>query len=279
MVENQRDLWAKLAIISIIIVPILTLGLTWFLTERIRTQISQQTLVLENRKTIVSERTVDLDRIKTVIADSALKLDDARTEIAKQMLDLERARIKIMESNRKTEELTLKLNQSRLEFDQTMARNRSAIEDTKLAPEFAQILSDIRPNIEIKCSILDKSEIKVIRLKCVFSNKGKHLVVVNLENFKMIDGFSQKEISGAIAGIENNVQNNILPYGSGSDIYVFRLTERGSAQNKNQQGFYIHFLVKTDKTIIDQLKSSYKDKKYIRKINDSSSQGYNYKLF
>jgi hypothetical protein len=117
----------------------------------------------------------------------------------------------------------IQIDQIRLKIE----KERSQTDEVRLTPDFAKLSNDLRPNIEIACQG-DTSESGVIRMTCLFTNRGANRARITPTSIKMLSSSDQKEIDGAISRIDNTEGNTILPSGKGSNIYEIILTPYGT---------------------------------------------------
>lgn len=191
--------------------------LTWFLTERVRTEISAQTLALERVKVDLAAQALALDRTKTELAVAAQQTADSSSKIDRARLELER----------RSTEFSQRLGNRSLQVED----KKATTDEIRLTPDFAKLSNELRPALEIGCNaeILDKLTLKV---DCSFKNKGAHRLTVTPTGASLQERSSQAGIPGGIASFENGDTNSILAGGSGSNTYVIRLTPAGASHSK-----------------------------------------------
>lgn len=216
---------------------ILSIFVTWFLTERIRTDISAQTLALERVKVDLSSQTLALEKVKVDIAAAAQRTAETSTRIDNARLDLDRRIAQSTEylSNRKVQ----------------IEDKRTTTDEIRLTPEFARLSNDLRPALEIDCKA-ETEDGSFYKVNCTFRNKGAHRCGVIPTGVSLLDRATQKPIEKAIVSFENGDSNSILAGGSGSNWYSIRLAPSGAAVKKPI--IQLTFRANTDAIAVNMLK-------------------------
>jgi len=136
IVRNIPLLVAAIASITTIV----SILVTWFLTERIRTDIAAQTLALERTK-------ADIAAASQQTAELALQLEQARLELDRRIAQSAEVR-----SNR-----TMQIEDRRARTD-----------EARLTPDFAKLSNELRPNFTIDCKIERDGAAALLRATCKF---------------------------------------------------------------------------------------------------------------
>lgn len=217
---------SRTAIIVAVIAALTSLSalfLSYFLTERVRTDIAAQTLALERMKVDVASAAQRTSEMAARIEEARLHLD---RRIASTREGLENKKIQIEDK-------------------------RAQTEDVRLTPDFTKLSNDLRPTLDVSCQG-DTSYPRVIRMECSFKNRGAHRTKIVPTGVSMLGRRDQKGVAGAIERIDNAEENNILPGGTGTNTYDIVLTENG-ATIKNPI-ISIEFLAVTDQLAINMTK-------------------------
>ena len=200
-----------------------TVFITWFLTERVRTDISQQTLALERVK-------VEVAAAAQRTGEMAIKIDEARLEL-----------------DRTTAQRTESQANKRIQIED----KRSTTDEARLTQDFTRLSNDLRPNLQINCS-MKRKEPTVLVVECTFENKGKHRVKVTPTTVTVLDQFTREAIVGAISSFDHAIENTIPTGLQGSNSYTIMLTHTGAALKQGWLSF--SFKVATDQVAINMTK-------------------------
>lgn len=216
---------------------VLTVMLTWFLTERIRTDIANQTLALEKVKVDIASQTLSLERVKVDLAVTAQQTANMTAQVNSSRLELER---KIAQS-------TEYLGNRKVQIED----KRSNTDEIRLTPEFSRLQNELRPGISVECTgeAIDPS---THRITCSFANKGAHRASITPTGVSFLDRDSLSKLPEMILRFENGDSNTVLAGGTASSTYIIRLTPKGTEQKKPV--FSFAFKAATDQVAINMAK-------------------------
>jgi len=220
-----------------------TVFITWFLIERVRTDISQQTLALERVK-------VEVAAAAQRTAEMGLKIDQSRLELDRRI-----AQSTESQANRRIQ----------------IEDKRYTTNEARLTPYFAKLSNDLRPNLQIDC-LPKREEPALLLVDCRFENKGAYRITVTPKTVEILDKVTEKGIAGAISSFDNANANTILTGGLGSNTYTIRLTQTGAALKQGMLSFV--FTAVTDQVAINMTKRLAKGILTDEELKQLSEQSY-----
>lgn len=242
---------------------VVTVGLTWFLTERIRTDIATQTLALERVKTDISMQTLALEKAKLDIANAAQSTAEMRTQLDQSRLELDR----------KTAKFTEYLGNKKVQI----ADKQSSTDEKRLAPEFSKLANALRPTFSISCGMESRQGL-TLEVQCTFTNQGSNRATVTLRGVSIVDKQSLAELPGMVEQFTppEGEGNTVLPGLTGSNTYFIRLTAAGL--QSRQAALRIRFAAATDTVALNVVRRQSKGILTDEELNQLSVQGYVYHL-
>ena len=193
--------------------------MNYFLTDRLKSEIADQTLMLERIKTdvaIAAQRT----------ADTAVKIDQARLALEHN----------VATSNRKFETI-------RLTNDST----RTVTDQARLTAEFSKLSNDLRPNLSFSCNGSSANGTLFV-IHCTVTNKGAHrvgLITVRIARLNSSQPNNSEEVPVPPG---SNGSNTVLTNGIGSLDYEIPITR---AEGIGKSLFKLHFFAKTDQQAVE----------------------------
>lgn len=226
---------------------IFTLIFNYWMIERIRHDISAQTLALE--------------RIKVDIASSAQKTSETVAKIDSARLVLER-QIALTTEHFESRKVNIEDKKSRTD-------------EVRLTQDFAKLSNDLRPHIKTSCygKYLQPD---LIRMECTFENNGVHRVKIVPTSTAMHDSKSLISINNAIIKNENS-EENIIPSGfSGLNTIDIKLTPIG--EKIKQPIIRFQYTATTDQQAINMTKRLSGGYITDAELKELSTQKYTFKL-
>jgi len=196
----------------------------YLLTERVRTDISAQTLNLQ-------KQTLELDRIKVDLARAVQQTAVANSKIEEARLALQ---TKVADS-------AAIIESRKLSFS---GRNTDTNE-ARLTPDIAKLLNDLRPSLAINCSMF-RPDIEHLRIDCNFKSLSAFKVLVTPGDIFAKDALTGTTIphwSNSFDGLDSN---QVLSGGSGGDS--FSTTLLPSAQMLRNVIVFVKFRAVTEPT-------------------------------
>jgi hypothetical protein len=243
-----------------------TLVINYWLIERVRSDISEQTLALERIK-------LDISTSAQKTAESVAKTDAAR-------LDLERQNALM---SAKIDTARLDLEQHNASINQRIETTKTRIEDKKtrtdevrLTQDFSKLSNDLRPNIGIEC-YSKVNQPSFLKVSCKFQNHGAHRCKITPLHFNILDGASERLVDKAVDQVEHSDPNTILPGGIGSNTYNIWLTSSG--EKMTSRAVQIEFWAVTDKQAIEMTRRLSAGYITDAELQDLSQQNYTANLF
>lgn len=261
--KNKRELTLinnRTSIVVAIIAAITTLisvAFTYYFVERVRNQISAQTLALENIK-------LDVSRAAQSTAETVVAIDAARLELQRQAASIEEAKLGIQLQ-------TVSIDNSRLGLQRQIAQasnrndtkkaeiddQRRKADEIRLASELAKAENELIPIIVVSCNTQKYTQ-RLVKLHCNFVNKGTNKVMVTPVKFALLNSVTQKPEEDGIENLENsNDSNSLLPGTSGDNTYDIYLSQKGDGLRNRQISVKIKAV--TDATATGKLREVTKE--------------------
>jgi hypothetical protein len=220
------------------ITALASIAFTYLFTERVRTQISAQTLALETIK-------ADVSKAAQRTAESVAAIDSARLELQRQAASIDAARLDLQRQIAMT---STRNETKRTEIDD----HRRKADELRLASEFSKAQTELIPVMDFKCDA-EKLQSSQVKLTCRFKNMGIHRITVAPVQFELVDSLTQQVVEHGIAKVDNDVTNT-LPVGvEGSNTYDLYLSEAG--ERLKNQTYRVKVRAQTDPVAVDKLRA------------------------
>lgn len=262
--KDKRDIagfTSRVSIIVGIIAAVTTfasIGFTYYFVERVRTQISTQTLALEAVK-------VDISKATQKTAETIASIDAARLELQRQAASIDAARFDLQRQIAKVS--------NRNDTKKTEIENqRGKADEVRLASELSKAENELIPVIAVRCNT-EKFTQRLVKLHCSFKNNGTHRVSIVPEKFELLDSITQRVVDNTIERLENSDSMNTLPTNTdGSNTYDIYLSEKGD-KLKNRV-ISVKIKVQTDEFAVGRLRETAKGRTNEMALNKLSVYNY-----
>lgn len=255
--KNKRDIAQTTNRTSIIVAVVAattalaSVLFTYYFTDRVRTQISVQTLALETIKVEISKaaqqtanNAVAIDAARLELLKQATQFDETRLVLQKQATNIDGARFNLQR------QIAVTTNHNDSKITEIEDKRRKA-DEIRLASELSKAKSELIPVLAFNCST-EKFTLRLVKIHCNFKNNGLHKISITPEKYNLVDSITQKIVDDAIDKVENADQN-WLPAGvTGSNTYDVYLTEKGD-KLKNRT-ISVKVKAQTDELVVDELR-------------------------
>lgn len=205
--QNHWEKWSKRAPLIATIVAALSsiaaFGLNYYLVERVRNDLSKQTIAL-------NAQAIELETVKTELAKAAQRTADLNALTNQAQLALMVRQTISAETNQNTK--------SKLDARSTRT------DEARLTPDFAKLSNDLRPSLEITCNATRESAVLVL-VACRFKNTGSFKMFLKLNHVVAWNPRTNTAIPGKIKQFTGADSNSILGKSSGNNTFYLELAE------------------------------------------------------
>ena len=265
--KSKRDttqITSKTSIYVAVIASITALAsmiFTYIFTERVRTQISSQTLALDVIK-------VDISKSAQRTSESLAAIEASRLELQRQAASIDSSRLDLQRQIASTTNLN---EIKKIDLDS----QRKKADEIRLMSELAKAKNDLIPTVDYRCN-WDQSSNRPFKIDCNFNNKGINRITITPIKFELIDTISQSIIENGIYRVENAEPNTLPPSITGSNTYDIYLSEIGGKYQNIT--FRLMFTALTDQVAVNNLYAISKGLISKKELESFQIQQYTYKL-
>ncbi len=245
----------------------------WF-TDRVRTNISDQTLALEAIK-------VDLAKSAQKTADTVAMIDAARLELQRQAAAIENARLDIerqaadIDAARLVIQRQLAVSSTRNESRRTdIDDQRRKADQIRLATDLAKAKAQLLPTMEPSCTVTWVSQQR-LTLECTFKNTGTNRIFlqpVASFDFLDLDLGNDSFVAGAITKVDGDSRNNVPVGLTASNTFNIYLSEIG--QRVKRKAIAARIRATTDEIAVNSLRAIAQGYVSEKDLGSLSSQEY-----